>query len=58
MFKFNFDIDDTDDLQAGSLEISSNSKIQSPQPSPGLEPFTETLIDHLVRFKNYLPTDH
>jgi len=51
MFKFDFNIDDTDDLD-GSLGISSMSKRQplpSDEPSPELEPFTEILIDHLVR---------
>ena len=48
MFKFEFNIDDADDLE----EISSTSKIRSlpsDKPSPNFEPFAEVLIDHLVR---------
>jgi hypothetical protein len=48
MFKFDFDIDDLDDLE----ETLPSSKIQplpSDKPQLKLEPFAEILIDHLVR---------
>lgn len=48
MFKFDFDIDGVNDLE----EIFSTPKIQpvpSDKPSLELEPFSEILINHLVR---------
>ena len=56
MFKFDFDIDDADDLE----HISPTSKVQplpSDNPSLDLEPFTEILIDHLVRLNLPSVTD-
>jgi hypothetical protein len=57
MFKFDFHIDDAaDDLE----DIFSASKIHSlasDKPSPDLEPFTEILIDHLVRV-NFIQIIH
>ena len=52
MFKFDFDIDGAHDLEE---EISPTSKIQpslSGKPPLELEPFSEILIDHLVRVKS------
>jgi hypothetical protein len=48
MFKFDFHIDDADDLEDIFLASKINS-LPSDKPSPDLEPFTEILIDHLVR---------
>lgn len=51
MFKFDFNIDEADDLDGAlDLGISSTSRIQPlPVDKPKLEPFAEILIDHLVR---------
>jgi hypothetical protein len=52
MFTFDFNIDDADDLE-DIFATSEIHSLSSEEPSPKLELFTETLIDHLVRCQPY-----
>lgn len=59
MFKFDFDIDEADDLDGFlDLEIPQLQPLPLDKSSLELEPSTEILIDHLVRANQLLHSNH